>query len=198
MNGPLRQLGEGTHCCNLGSNHWSQTQTPQRIGGIFQSTVKNHSLSSQHGKIPGSPRATTRCWAEKPAHFWCSVPRLGNSGVACDTVIRGHIFYELTHLVFLHPVYYFVKELTHSFYCQRIVFLVIIFKFFHSSVSAATVQTPRCLIPGRKSWSRKQGRHTCGARKNVFRVLSECPTALSKQMYWISALYCCLVAQHPK
>lgn len=110
----------------------------------------------------------------------------------------GHIFYELTHLVFLHPVYHFFKELTHSFYCQRIAFLVIIFKFFHSSVSAATVQTPRCLIPGRKSWSRKQGRHTCGVRKNVFRVLSECPTALSKQMYWISALHCCLVAQHAK
>ena len=53
-----------------------------------------------------------------------------------------------------------------------------------------------CLI--RDFESRKQGRHTCGARKNVFRVLSECPTALSKQMYWISALYCCLVAQHPK
>lgn len=77
-------------------------------------------------------------------------------------------------------------------------FLVIIFKFFHSSVSAAAAQTPRCLIPGRKSWSSKQGRHTCSVRKNVFRVLSECPTALSKQMHWISALYCCLVAQYPK
>ena len=38
---------------------------------------------------------------------WCSVPRSGNSRVACYTVIRGHIFYDLMHLVFLHPVYYF-------------------------------------------------------------------------------------------
>lgn len=38
---------------------------------------------------------------------WCSVPRSGNSRVACYTVIRGHIFCDLTHLVFLHPVYYF-------------------------------------------------------------------------------------------
>ena len=63
MNDVPWQLVEGTHRYNLGSKNLSQTQTPQRFGGIFHSSVKNHSLFSQHGKVPSSPRVTTRCWA---------------------------------------------------------------------------------------------------------------------------------------
>lgn len=56
--------------------------------------------------------------------------RSGNSGVACYSVIRHYIFYELTHLIFSHHSLLFFKVWTHSFYCQRIVFLLLFLNSF--------------------------------------------------------------------
>lgn len=78
-------------------------------------------------------------------------------------------------------------------------FLVIILKFFHSSVSAAEAETAGCVILGRIPWVRNgEGTLAMSGKTSLVSLLSGCPAALFKQMYGIFALYCCFIAQYLK